>query len=213
MMQIELGTEIVQLLSERALFRPADETLIIADLHLGKAMHFRKNGISIPNKSAEKDYERLTFLFQTLKPKRIILLGDLFHSAHNQEWNLFCDFVNTFKKVEFVLVLGNHDILERSHYEKICLTLVEEELKEETLIFSHHPLKEIPSNKINIAGHIHPGIVLSGKGKQRIKLPCFYFYENQLILPAFGSLTGLQLVVPEKEAKVFVVTPGRVMEI
>lgn len=212
-MEIQLGKQTIQLLSEKALYHAIDETLIIADLHLGKAMHFRKNGISIPHKSAEKDYERLTELLHRIKPKRVILLGDLFHSTHNYEWNLFCDFVDAFKQVEFILVLGNHDILDRSHYKNSCLTIIEEVLEEENLIYSHHPLKKVPSGKWNIAGHIHPGVVLNGKGKQHLKLPCFYWHVNQLIVPAFGSLTGLQLIDIEKEAKVFVIGKGKVIEV
>jgi DNA ligase-associated metallophosphoesterase len=212
-MELQLGKEIYVMLNEKALFRAADATLIIADLHLGKAQHFRKNGIYLPQKSAEKDYERLKHLITSLKPRRILLLGDLFHSAYNHEWELFCEFVNSFKKIEFVLVLGNHDILEEKHYKGICSKIVEEVLEEGDVIFSHHPLKKIPADKINIAGHIHPGVVLFGKGKQHVKLPCFYWCRNQLILPAFGSLTGLQLIVPKKEAKMYVVMTNKVMEI
>jgi DNA ligase-associated metallophosphoesterase len=211
-MELRLGKETYILLNEKALFRAGDATLIIADLHLGKAQHFRKNGIYLPQKSAEKDYERLKQLITSLKPRRIILLGDLFHSTYNHEWELFCEVVNSFKKIEFVLILGNHDILEEQHYKSICSKIVEDVLEEEDVVFSHQPLKKTPENKINIAGHIHPGVVLSGKGKQHVKLPCFYWFNNQLILPAFGSLTGLQLIVPEKEAQVYVITTSRVME-
>lgn len=211
-MDLQIGQETYQLLSEKAIFRVKDSTLIIADLHLGKAQHFRKNGISIPQISAQKDYEILKMLIQKYKPERIILLGDLFHSSHNCEWTLFCDFVNTFKHIEFVLVLGNHDILEKHHYEKICLKLIKNTLEEGDLILSHYPLQDVPSNKINIAGHIHPGIALHGKGKQRIQLPCFYFYKNQLILPAFGSITGLQLIQRLNEAKVYVIAENKVIE-
>lgn len=212
-MQLQLGEHQYQLLNEKALFRMHDSTLIIADLHLGKAQHFRKSGIYLPQQSAEKDYERLRFLVTSLNPKRIFLLGDLFHSSFNQEWNVFCAFVNSFKTIEFTLVLGNHDILEKEHYKSVCSRIVEDVLEEEDILFSHHPLKKIPKDKFCIAGHIHPGVVLYGKGKQSVRLPCFYLYKNQLILPAFGSLTGLQLIVPEKEAKMYVVTTNIVMEV
>jgi uncharacterized protein len=212
-MEVQLGEETYVLLNEKALFRASDATLIIADLHLGKAQHFRKNGLYLPQKSAEKDYERLNFLIDSLQPQRIILLGDLFHSSFNHEWNIFCEFVNAHKTIDFVLVLGNHDILEEKHYKDVCSKIVKDTLEEGDVIFSHHPLKQIPLGKVCIAGHIHPGVVLYGKGKQHIKLPCFYYSNNQLILPAFGSLTGLQLIVPEKEAKVYVVTTNIVMEV
>ncbi|MEO6902015.1 MAG: ligase-associated DNA damage response endonuclease PdeM [Bacteroidia bacterium] len=212
-MEVQIGQEIYNLLSEKAIFRIKDSTLIIADLHLGKAQHFRKNGISIPPISAQKDYEILKRLILKYNPLRIILLGDLFHSSHNVEWTIFCDFVNAFKHIEFVLILGNHDILEIHHYKSVCLTLIENTLEEGDLILSHYPLQNFPSDKINIAGHIHPGIALYGKGKQRLQLPCFYFYKNQFILPAFGSLTGLQLIGRTKETSVYVIAENKVIEI
>lgn len=212
-MEIQLGKEKYILLNEKALFRALDATLIIADLHLGKTQHFRKHGFYLPQKSAEKDYERLRFLIQSLNPKRIILLGDLFHSSFNHEWNVFCEFVNAFKQVEFILILGNHDILEEKQYMRICSRIIKNTLEEGDIIFSHHPLEKIPKGKYALAGHIHPGIVLHGKGKQYVKLPCFYYAGNQLILPAFGSLTGLQLITPERESKIYVVTANIVMEV
>lgn len=212
-MEIRFGKQTYTLLNEKALYRASDATLIIADLHLGKTQHFRKHGLYLPQKSAEKDYERLHVLIQSFNPRRIILLGDLFHSSFNHEWNLFCDFVRKHKHIEFLLVLGNHDILEEKHYTDICSRIYVNVLEEEEVIFSHQPLKKIPKEQFCIAGHIHPGVVLHGKGKQHVKLPCFYQSGNQLILPAFGSLTGLQLIVPEKLAKVYVVTTNIVMEV
>jgi metallophosphoesterase superfamily enzyme len=126
---------------------------------------------------------------------------------------MFCDVVNAYKKIEFILVLGNHDILAEKHYQQVCLTVIREHLIEEDIIFSHHPQKKIPKDKFCIAGHIHPGIVLYGKGKQSIKLPCFYLQKKQLILPAFGSLTGLQLIERKKEDSVFAITTNIVMEV
>jgi DNA ligase-associated metallophosphoesterase len=212
-MKLKLHEIQFKLLPDKALFREDTHTLIIADLHLGKAMHFRKSGIPIPPQSAELDYLRLHKMIHAVQPKRIIFLGDLFHSVHNSEWNLFCDFINAYKEIEFILVIGNHDILARHHYKKICITLIEDQIEEEGLILSHIPLENIPENTINIAGHVHPAVVLKGKGKQHIKLPCFYFFNDQLILPAFGSLTGLQLIEPQKNSEVFVIADNKVIKV
>ncbi|HRG38265.1 MAG TPA: ligase-associated DNA damage response endonuclease PdeM [Bacteroidia bacterium] len=212
-MELQLGKDTYQLLNDRAIFRKRDETLILADLHLGKAQHFRKHGIYMPQQSAEKDYERLTELIENVQPKRIILLGDLFHSSINHEWIMFCNVLNMFKTTEFILVLGNHDILEKQHYQQVHLTVVKEQLVEDGVIFSHHPLKEIPTGSFCIAGHMHPGVVLYGKGKQTIKLPCFHLRKNQFVLPAFGSLTGLYLIERQKEDRVFGITTNIVMEV
>ena len=56
-----------------------------------------------------------------------------------------------------------------------------------------HDLMPAVSNdeQFCISGHIHPGVVLKGKGKQRITLPCYKINERRLILPAFSLFTGL----------------------
>lgn len=212
-MEIELAGHKFLLLPEKAMLLRDNETLIIADLHLGKAAHFRKSGISIPGQSAERDYLRLHSLIGQWKPKRVILLGDLFHSEYNNEWTLFCDFVNQYKEIEFILVMGNHDVMEREHYRKVCLRLVDHELKEGNIIYSHKPLKSVSNDQANLCGHLHPGIVLHGKGKQSIKLPCFYLSDNQMVLPAFGSLTGLYAMRREKKSEVYVIANDKVIKV
>ena len=54
MLEIELEGEKIALLPERALYWPAQHTLIVADLHWGKAGHFRKNGIAIPAQAQQR---------------------------------------------------------------------------------------------------------------------------------------------------------------
>ena len=56
-----------------------------------------------------------------------------------------------------------------------------------------------------LAGHVHPGVVLAGPGRQRERLACFLFGERVALLPAFGSFTGLGLVEPEPEDRLFVI--------
>jgi DNA ligase-associated metallophosphoesterase len=211
--QLKLLNTIVELLPEKALYLPETNTLVIADIHFGKAMHFRKNGISIPPQSAERDYIRLNQLIEKKQPQRIIVLGDLFHSTHNSEWNLFCEFVAYRSGIRFMLIIGNHDILDRSHYQKLCLEVVEHSLELQDLILSHEPLKRVPDGMINVAGHIHPGFVLQGRGRQNIKLPCFYMLPKQLIMPAFGSLTGLHVMDRTLESDVYVVANEKVIEV
>ncbi len=212
-MKITLNGIELELLPEKAIYIRDTKILIIADIHLGKTSHFRRNGIPIPGKSAEKDYEQLAKLITKTLPENIIFLGDLFHSDYNKEWDVFCAFMKQFPKLNFILIKGNHDILEERHYKDTCLSVVEDRMENEQFIFTHEPLKIIPGNKINFCGHIHPGFTLIGKGLQRITLPCFYFHKNILILPAFGSLTGLYLLEHEKDAAVFVIVKDKVIEV
>jgi uncharacterized protein len=212
-MKLNLHAISFDLLPEKAIYRAGTKTLVVADLHLGKAMHFRKSGISIPQMSADKDYEILQTMIKKWQPEKIILLGDLFHSELNSEWILFSNFINSFASIEFILVVGNHDILNRQLYRNLNIKLVNNFLEIDQILFSHIPIKSIPEGKINVAGHIHPGILLRGMGKQNIRLACFYYHKNQLILPAFGNLTGLQIIKQEKKSEVFVIIKDKVVKI
>ena len=80
-------------------------------------------------------------------------------------------------------------------------------------LFTHHPLEIIPNGLYNLAGHIHPGVSLYGKGRQAMTLPCFYFGRYQGLLPAFGMFTGLARITPKKEDKVFVVADNKILAV
>ena len=203
--------ESVALLPEKALWLPDHKLLVVADVHWGKIDHFRKAGIPVPLKGNDKNAETLISLMNLLKPKRVIFLGDLFHSVYNDGWESFGQVRNAFAYCAFELVIGNHDILSRIQYERHKITLHPENFQLNNLLFTHEPLEEIPEGVYNIAGHIHPGVHLRGAGKQSVTLPCFFVKGNQCILPAFGAFTGLASVQPKVGDKIFVVANGKVM--
>ncbi len=211
-MTITLNGISFELLYEKAMFEPEQQLLIIADVHLGKALHFRKQGIAIPAAAQDGDYKALQELFDKIKPKQVYFLGDLFHSDFNNDWHTFCDLINDFKQIRFILVKGNHDLIDTHLFSEMCIGVVDT-IEEEGLIYSHEPLKKIPAGKINICGHIHPGIVLNGAGRQSVKLPCFYLLENLFVLPAFGVLTGLYPLEKKKGSKIFGVLSDAVRQV
>lgn len=209
-MQIELaGTEII-LLPQKAMFLPELAILIIADLHLGKAQHFRKSGIMMPAGSAAKDYLTLHDLIRQYNPQQVWFLGDLFHSIHNSEWVQFEAFIHSWPDIDFTLIKGNHDIIKEEYYDKLGITVVPHVLALDQLLFSHEPMPHVEEGKINIAGHVHPGCVIHGKGRQSYRLPCFHFKGQNFLLPAFGYLTGL-FVMEDKGAAIFAVLPEQVV--
>jgi DNA ligase-associated metallophosphoesterase len=208
-MQVRLCETDFTLLAEKALWRPDTEQLIIADIHLGKASHFRKAGISIPADSVLEDMRRLDHLMKAHQPKEVILLGDLFHSSYNREWHLFEAFLQSFSAVKFILVKGNHDILKAHRYELSNFEVIHH-WEDEWFVYSHEPMEH--NGKFVLSGHIHPGVTLSGKGKQHLSLPCFHRSENQLVLPAFGKLTGLYILDQKDADQYYLVYNGMIRE-
>ena len=201
---VEIKGEKLFLLPEKAMYWAAKKMLLIADLHLGKSAHFRKNGIAVPNQAEQKNWLLLHKLFKEYEPERVCFLGDLFHSTHNKEWEVFGELIDSYPNIDFELVQGNHDILPPELYEKLGFK-VHPSLLEEPFSLTHEPLEE-KGIYYNLAGHIHPGVQLKGKGNQRHRAACFYFNNTGGILPAFGSFTGLYTVKPKKTDQVFVVT-------
>ena len=76
-----------------AIFWKEKDTLLLADIHLGKVGHFRKSGIPVPRKAQGVFYEKISRLKNLLNFSQIIFLGDLFHSSLNNEWFLFENWV------------------------------------------------------------------------------------------------------------------------
>jgi DNA ligase-associated metallophosphoesterase len=209
--KLNFGGELIVLLPEKALWLPTQESLVVADVHWGKIDHFRKAGIPVPIKGNDRNAESIISIINLFKPKRVIFLGDLFHSVYNDGWETFGQVRNAFVHCSFELIIGNHDILSLRQYERHKIQLHRESLQLNNLLLTHEPLEEIPEGVFNIAGHLHPGAHLRGTGKQSVTLPCFYIKINQCILPAFGAFTGLATVQPKLGDKIFVVANGSVM--
>lgn len=209
--------QIVWLLPQKAMYWQEKKILIIADLHLGKAGHFRKSGIPIPAMIHQDDLSELNNLINHFKSEQVLILGDLFHSIYNKEWEDFDHFLHDRPNISFVLVKGNHDILPAEAYEISNLDVVEDMLIIAPFCFSHKPAFTIPSLKneafiagnkdyqpyYNLCGHVHPGISIQGNLGQKFRMPCFYFSSQGGILPAFGKFTGYKCLKKTSSDSVF----------
>jgi DNA ligase-associated metallophosphoesterase len=209
---VYIQNEKMHLLSQRALYWEAQKTLLLADLHLGKVNHFRKAGLPVPVKANEKNVELLLEIIQLTKPERVIFLGDLFHSHYNEEWEVFGQLLKNFPTISFELVVGNHDILSDHQYQKLGI-IMHQELQLGPFLLTHHPLENYAGELYNLAGHVHPGARLVGKGRQSLTLPCFHFGKQQGLLPAFGAFTGLSQVSPKKNDQIFVIVEDKILKV
>ena len=216
-----LAGERVRLHAHAALYWERADTLIVADLHLGKATHFRRNGLAVPQYVQDETFEKLSGLLLDVKPGRLLMLGDLFHSDYNEEWEEFGDLVLAFKHIEFALVPGNHDRLSHHQFEKYGIAVHPEPYVEGPFAFSHHPhsLKQLvgalgeheAQGLYNLAGHVHPAARLRGRG-EALRLPCFYFGTQAGLMPAFGAFTGTYTVQPQRGDRVYVLAGSKVIQ-
>lgn len=213
MLQTKIWEHLWNLYPGKAAYLSEYKVLLVADLHLGKLNHFRRSGIPVPVTGNDKNTERLIDLLNEIKPERFIVLGDLFHSDYNPEWEVFGQIRKHFSDISFELVQGNHDVMSRYQYDKHDILVHSGQVQLDDLVLTHEPLDDVPATLYNISGHIHPGVGLKGKGRQALTLPCFYFAERQALLPAFGLFTGLYRISPKKTDKVFVIVEDKVVKI
>ena len=208
--RLDLAGEELWLLPQRCIWWPARGTLIAGDLHLGKSGHFRSAGLAVPQAVLTADLERLCGLIESLPVRRLLCLGDLFHSRVNPEWPLVLDYRARFEDVEFVLIRGNHDVLPAHRYAELNIAVLDE-LTEGPFLFVHDPADAAPAADITMSGHVHPGVRLRGRGRQTMRLPCFYLGSKTLLLPAFSEFTGLALLRPGAGDRVWVIADGCVV--
>ena len=210
--EVTVAGENFVLYPQRGMYWRDRSVLLLADLHLGKVSHFRRSGIPVPQRANQHNLEILLELISLTGADRIICLGDLFHSHYNGEWEEFGEVVNHFPEITFELVLGNHDIMSRLQYERKGIA-VYDRLPIGPFLLTHHPQEDTGKEAYNLAGHVHPGVRLHGKGRQALTLPCFYFGRRQGFLPAFGVFTGMACIQPKKDDRVFVITANKVLPV
>ena len=209
-MQIVINGNHFVLLPQRAIYWKEQSALILSDLHLGKAMHFRKAGIAVPHGVMNENLINLTNLIDKYEPAKLIIVGDMFHSVHNNEVSVFDIWRSQFTKPDILLVKGNHDILGAASYRNMDIEVFDV-LDLDGFAFAHECLEN--DSRFCFSGHIHPGIRVDGAGRQSIKLPCFHFTKSACTLPAFGTFTGYVMIRPKEEDKVFAILEKEVIRL
>lgn len=198
--------------TERCLYWENEKTLVISDLHFGKTGHFRKSGIAVPQDVYKEDLHRLMQQVHYFHPDKIIFTGDLFHSYENQEHQLFAKWRNSISAETIHLVKGNHDLLSNQVYHELGLEVHENMYAADPFVFIHdlNTVDENTPKGYRISGHIHPGVRISGQGKQSLSFPCFYFSEDFAIMPAFSKFTGFVVIKPLKNDAVFAIVKSNI---
>jgi DNA ligase-associated metallophosphoesterase len=202
------------LLADRALFWQEAKTLVVADAHFGKAHTFRSAGIPVPPGTTATDLERLSHLVDRWHPQRLLFLGDLIHGPVDAAPDFdrsIAAWRKRYKRLQLLLVTGNHDRRAGALPLAFQFDGIQEQWASRPFCFTHRP--QANNRHYGIAGHIHPAVQVSGKGRQRETLACFRFGKQSALLPAFGSFTGRQVIRPASGDRVFVVAEETVLDL
>jgi DNA ligase-associated metallophosphoesterase len=218
----------------RMLYWEEQKALVVSDLHFGKTGHFRKEGIAVPQSVYKEDLQRLVSQLQYFQPRQLIVVGDMFHSRANKELDWFKKWRDDFPELDIQLIMGNHDILQQQWYKEAGVIISHEKLVVNDFSFIHDisAIANPPSGQLIpvrtgkggrsdksavtnyiFSGHLHPGVRVSGGGRQSLDFPCFYFTPAFCVLPAFSRFTGLAMIRPKEEDNVFAIVNQSIIQL
>ena len=199
--------------SDRALFWVEQNLLIVADPHFGKAQTFREKGIAVPRGTTANDLNRLSALIKQFQPDSLLILGDLIHDriVHSVKFSRMIDqWRRQHNGVHIILINGNHDLGAGDPPVEFKIDQVADELLIDPFLFTHQPKSDSPC--YGIAGHLHPAVTITGKGRMKETLPCFCFGQRMALMPAFGGFTGNQVIRPAIDDRVYVIAGNEVIQ-
>jgi DNA ligase-associated metallophosphoesterase len=167
-----------------ALFWPAENTLLVADLHLEKHSSFARRGNFLPPYDTGLTLRRLAADLDATSATTVIALGDSFHRDYGTATLLDADRVvldGLTDRARWIWLSGNHDPSPHA-LGGDC----HRELEHRGLTLTHHPRR---GKTALIAGHLHPAarVVINGRSTRR---PCFVHDGQTMLLPAYGSGAG-----------------------
>jgi DNA ligase-associated metallophosphoesterase len=212
-LSIKLAGAELWLLADKAIYYPAHRALLIADAHFGKAAAYRRLGQPVPHGTTDDNLQRLDALLAAYDCQHLIFLGDFLHAPESHAASTLSAIHGWRERhtaLAITLIRGNHDKRAGDPPPTLAITVVPEPLILGPFALQHEPDPHATHHVL--AGHVHPAYRLYGKGRQRLRLPCFYVQANVSLLPAFGAFTGGMDIQRSENSRVFVVGDGAVWE-
>jgi DNA ligase-associated metallophosphoesterase len=183
--EIELKGQLALLDLTGAMYLPAHDALLVADLHFEKGSSFARRGMLLPPYDTRETLLALSDAVFRFDPKTVIALGDSFHDIGGpdrlgeEERTTLADVQ---KGRDWIWVTGNHDrILPDSIGGQVV-----EEISLGSLTLRHEPMA---GQQAEIAGHLHPvgKVVMRGRSTRR---RCFLTDGQRCVMPALGAYAG-----------------------
>ena len=177
----------------RALYWPAERTLLVADLHLEKASWHASRGAMLPPYDSRATLERLADVIKACEARRVITLGDNFHDnsgALRLEPFAKGMLEGLIRSLDFVWITGNHD----EDMARSFGGAVAPELAVGGITLRHEARPGETAHEVS--GHFHPKLRIRVRNRH-IARPCAVLARGRtngggerMILPAFGAFTG-----------------------
>jgi DNA ligase-associated metallophosphoesterase len=186
MVPFSFAGETFEATPEGALYWPAQQALLVADLHLEKASWFARVGQFLPPYDSHATLAALAAEVERTGAARLFCLGDSFHDRFGCERlpasarELLTDLT---ARLDWTWIVGNHDPGFADH----CGGRIEDEVEQCGIVLRHEAVRG--ESRPEISGHFHPKLRLHLKGR-RVSRRCFVTSATKIIMPAFGSLTG-----------------------
>lgn len=208
---INLAGAELWLLADKAIYYPEYRALLIADVHFGKAAAYRKLGQPVPHGTTQGNLERLDRLLDAYNCDWLIFLGDFLHAPESHAattLNALGEWRKTRPDLRMTLIRGNHDKRAGDPPGSLAIEVITEPLLLGPFALQHEPDPH-PTHHV-LAGHVHPVYRLQGRGRQILRLACFYMGETVSLLPAFGGFTGGFAIEKSPDKQIYVVGDGAV---
>lgn len=186
MVPLSFAGHVFDVVAPAALFWPKRKALLVADLHLEKASFYARQGQMLPPYDSQATLDELTDLIERTGTKAVFCLGDNYHDSEGEarlETEAADHLTELTQRVEWVWISGNHD----RDVKGLWGGHVMPEWTGEGLSLRHEASKN--PEKPELSGHYHPKIRVKIRGRH-ISRRCFVAGRRNLILPAFGALTG-----------------------
>lgn len=207
-----IADERVVMLPERALWLPDHATLVVADLHWGKAAAFRAAHVPVPMGTTSSDLARLSSALLSTGATQLLVLGDLLHARagrHDETFRTIAEWRVRHAQVAMTLVRGNHDLHAGDPPAELDIRCTDEPRRIGAFIGVHEP-EPHPDGYV-LSGHLHPCVTVRGRGRQSARLPAYVFGESIGILPAFSSFTGGGMYERDASDRIFAIAGDEVV--
>ncbi len=172
--------------ADGALYWPARDALLLADLHLEKASWFARGGQFLPPYDSAATLAAVSAVVERTGARRLYCLGDSFHDPEGCERLPAAArsvLLRLTAALEWTWIVGNHD----PAFADVCGGSILDEVELDGLILRHEAVRD--ETRPEISGHFHPKLRFHLNGRH-VSRRCFVASPAKLILPAFGSLTG-----------------------